>query len=284
MLLIIRKDAQEVSDEAARLVADRLKKKPDLVLGLATGSTPVGLYRELARLHSTGDLDFSKVTTFNLDEYIGLPRSHDQSYHFFMREALFQYINVDPRNSYIPDGMASDIDAFCDWYEAQIGRVGGIDLQVLGIGANGHIAFNEPGSSLGSRTRIKTLRERTIRDNARFFNSAEEVPRYAITMGIGTIMDARELLLIATGENKADAIGAAVEGPITAMVPASIIQMHRRAYVIIDEAAASKLSPDHVEELVGREYADAGLTSPPRVQAASVPISTASAAPVRRPH
>lgn len=256
MLLIIRRTPDEVSEEAARLVADRLKKKPDLTIGLATGSTPVGLYRELVRMHREGDLDFSKATTFNLDEYVGLPPSHDQSYHHFMRDALFDHINVDLRSVYIPDGMSTDIDAFCEWYEAQMERVGGIDLQVLGIGSNGHIAFNEPGSSLGSRTRIKTLRERTIRDNARFFDGAERVPRYAITMGIGTIMDARELLLLATGESKAAAIAAAVEGPITAMVPASIIQMHRRAYVIIDEAAAARLSPDHVEELVGREYAD----------------------------
>jgi glucosamine-6-phosphate deaminase len=176
-----------------------------------------------------------------------------------MRQSLFDHINVDPRNIYIPDGMTHDVEAFCDWYEAQMQRVGGIDLQVLGIGSNGHIAFNEPGSSLGSRTRIKTLTERTVRDNARFFTTMEEVPRYALTMGVGTIMDARELLLLATGEAKADAIKAAVEGPITAMLPASIIQMHRRAYVIIDEAAASKLSSDYVEELVGRSYAEPAM-------------------------
>jgi glucosamine-6-phosphate deaminase len=259
MLVLIRKDYQEVSEEAARLVADRLLKKPNLVLGLATGSTPLGLYKELIRQHAYEGLDFSKVTTFNLDEYLGLAPSHDQSYHYFMRESLFEHINVDPRNSYIPDGMTHDVDAFCDWYEAQMERVGGIDLQVLGIGSNGHIAFNEPGSSLGSRTRIKTLTDRTVRDNARFFSTLEEVPRYALTMGVGTIMDARELLLLATGEAKADAIKAAVEGPITAMVPASIIQMHRRAYVIIDEAAASKLSSHFVEELVGRSYAEPAM-------------------------
>ncbi|MBI4544582.1 MAG: glucosamine-6-phosphate deaminase [Gemmatimonadetes bacterium] len=256
MLVIIRKDYDAVSQEAARLVSDRLLKKPDLVLGLATGGTPRGLYQELARLHREKGLDFSKVTTFNLDEYIGLPPSHEQSYHTFMHQALFQHVNLDPRNIYIPDGMTQDVGTFCDWYEAQIERVGGMDLQVLGIGGNGHLAFNEPGSSLGSRTRIKTLTERTIRDNARFFGSLEAVPRYAITMGIGTIMDARELVLLATGEGKAEAIRDSVEGPITAMVPASIIQMHRRAYVIIDEAAASKLSREHVEELVGREYAE----------------------------
>ncbi len=259
MLVIIRKNYQEVSEEAARLVADRLLQKPDLVFGLATGSTPLGLYRQLIRMHMEEGLDFSKVTTFNLDEYIGLPPQHDQSYHHFMRESLFDHINVDPRNIYLPDGMTHDIDAFCDWYEAQMDRVGGIDLQILGIGTNGHIAFNEPGSSLGSRTRIKTLTERTVRDNTRFFARKEDVPRYAITMGIGTIMDAKELILLANGEGKAEAIRAAVEGPVTAMVPASIIQMHRRAYVIIDEAAASKLSREYVEELVGRAYAEPAM-------------------------
>lgn len=259
MLVIIRKDYQDVSEEAARLIADRLLQKPDFVLGLATGSTPLGLYKELIRLHVQEGLDFSKVTTFNLDEYVGLLPSHEQSYHRFMHEALFDHINVDPRNIYIPDGMTHDIDGFCDWYEAQISKAGGIDLQVLGIGSNGHIAFNEPGSSLGSRTRIKTLTERTVRDNARFFSSMEEVPRYALTMGVGTIMDARELVLLATGEGKAEAIRAALEGPITAFVPASIIQMHRRAYVIIDEAAASKLSREYLEELVGRSYAEPAL-------------------------
>lgn len=255
MLVIIRKDYHDASTEAARLIADRLLKKTNLVLGLATGSTPLGLYRELTRMHVEDGLDFSKVTTFNLDEYIGLPPSHSQSYHHFMRESLFDHINADARNIYIPDGMTHDVDAFCDWYEAQMRLAGGIDVQVLGIGSNGHIAFNEPGSSLGSRTRIKTLTERTVRDNARFFATKSEVPRYAITMGIGTIMDARELVLIASGEGKAEAIRAAVEGPITAMVPASIIQMHRRAYVVLDEAAASALSRDYVEELTGRAYA-----------------------------
>jgi glucosamine-6-phosphate deaminase len=259
MLVIIRKDYREVSEEAARLVADRLLKNPNLVLGLATGSTPLGLYNELISMHVAEGLDFSKVTTFNLDEYLGLPPSHQQSYHHFMRESLFDHINVDPRNIYIPDGMTHDVEAFCEWYEVQMKRVGGIDLQVLGIGSNGHIAFNEPGSSLGSRTRIKTLTDRTVGDNARFFSSMEEVPRYALTMGIGTIMDARELLLLANGEGKADAIKAAVEGPITAMVPASIIQMHRRAYVIVDEAAASRLSTHFVEELVGRSYAEPAM-------------------------
>lgn len=242
MLVIVKETYDLMSKEAARLVADRLRKKPNLVLGLATGSTPIGLYKELIRMHKDEGLDFSKVTTFNLDEYVGVPPSHDQSYHYFMRENLFKHINLDPRHIHVPLGMAKDIDAFCEWYERRIAECGGIDLQVLGIGANGHIAFNEPGSSLGSRTRIKTLTGTTRTDNARFFKSNEEVPQYAITMGVGTIMDAKELLLLASKTSKADAVKVSVEGPITAMCPASIIQMHRLAFVFLDKDAASQLT------------------------------------------
>lgn len=245
MLVIIKEDYEQVSQEAARLVAGRIRRKPNAVLGLATGGTPLGLYRELIRLCRTEGLDFSKVTTFNLDEYVGLPPEHEQSYHRFMWENLFRHINVDARFVHIPNGMVMDIEAHCDWYEEQIERFGGLDLQVLGIGANGHIAFNEPGSSLGSRTRVKTLTEKTRADNARFFGSLDEVPKYAITMGIGTIMEARELVLLATGESKAEAVRAAVEGPLMAAVPGSMIQMHRHAYVIVDRAAASLLSGEH---------------------------------------
>jgi glucosamine-6-phosphate deaminase len=257
MLVDIRQDSHEMSREAARLIADRIHAKPNIVIGLATGSTPLGVYQELIRMHVEEGLDFSKVTTFNLDEYVGLPATHPQSYRQFMEEALFRHVNIDRRYVHVPDGMARDIDAYCDWYEEAIARAGGIDLQLLGIGGNGHIAFNEPGSSLGSRTRIKTLTQRTLRDNARFFGPHEEVPRYAITMGIGTIMDARELVLLASGDSKADAVKAATEGPLTAMVPASIIQMHRRAYVIIDEQAAARLEGTYVTERTGRAYAEA---------------------------
>ncbi len=242
MLVIVKEDYDSMGREAARIVADRLHAKPNLVLGLATGSSPLGLYTELIRMHRQEGLDFSKVTTFNLDEYVGLPPEHDQSYHYFMREHLFNHINVDPRYVHIPLGTAKDINAFCQWYEQRITEAGGIDLQVLGIGANGHIAFNEPGSSLGSRTRIKTLTGTTRLDNGRFFKNADEVPKYAITMGVGTIMEAREIVLLASGSAKADAIKAAVEGPITATCPASIIQMHPKAYVVIDKDAAVKLS------------------------------------------
>jgi glucosamine-6-phosphate deaminase len=242
MLVIVKESYDAMSKEAARIIADRLRRKPNMVLGLATGSTPLGLYKELIRMHKDEGLDFSKVTTFNLDEYVGLPPSHDQSYHYFMHENLFKHINIDPRYIHVPMGMAKDIDAFCAWYEQRMVEAGGIDLQVLGIGGNGHIAFNEPGSSLYSRTRIKTLTGTTRMDNARFFKNMDEVPKYAITMGVGTIMDAKEIVLLANKTSKAEAIRASVEGPITAMCPASIIQMHRTAFVITDKEAASKLT------------------------------------------
>ena len=245
MLVVIKKDYEEMSREGAKQIAGLVRKKPDCVIGFATGSTPLGMYRELIRLHNAEGLDFSKVTTFNLDEYVGLPPAHDQSYHYFMWENLFKHINVNPSKVHIPMGMAEDIEAFCEWYERKIVEAGGIDLQILGIGANGHIAFNEPGSSLGSRTRIKTLSEKTRKDNARFFKNMAEVPKYAITMGVGTIMEARQLLLLANGAGKADAISATVEGPITAKCPATIVQLHRYATVLIDKAAAAKLESSY---------------------------------------
>ncbi len=245
MLLVIKENYKEMCIEGAREIANIVRRKPDCVLGFATGSTPLGLYKELIRMYNEEGLDFSKVVTFNLDEYVGLPPSHNQSYHYFMWENLFKHINVDPRYVHIPMGMAEDIDVFCEWYEKKINEFGGIDLQILGIGANGHIAFNEPGSSLGSRTRIKTLSDKTIQDNARFFENKEEVPKYAITMGVGTIMEAKELLLLASGEGKADAIHATAEGPIMAKYPATIVQLHQYATVLIDKAAASKLEGDY---------------------------------------
>lgn len=245
MLVEQLKDYDALSERAAELVMNQIRHKPDSVIGFATGSTPLGLYKILVANHQNRGLDFSKVTTFNLDEYVGLSPHHPQSYHYFMWNNLFFHINVNPSHVYIPHGMADDIDYFCDWYEQQIEQAGGIDLQILGIGANGHLAFNEPGSSLGSRTRIKGLTGKTVRDNARFFETSEEVPKHAITMGIGTIMEARKLILVASGEGKADAIKATLEGPITAMVPATIVQLHRQAHVLIDEAAASKLAYKH---------------------------------------
>lgn len=245
MLVEVFEDYESVSDRAAEIVMAQVRRKPDSVIGFATGSTPLGLYKRLIHNHRERGLDFSKVTTFNLDEYVGLPPEHSQSYHYFMWENLFKHLNLNPSNVYIPHGMADDIEYFCDWYEEQIEKAGGIDLQILGIGANGHLAFNEPGSSLGSRTRIKTLTEKTVRDNARFFEDSDEVPNQAITMGVGTIMDANTLMLVATGETKAAAIRAALEGPVTGMCPATVVQMHRFAHVVLDGEAASALEYRH---------------------------------------
>lgn len=245
MLVEVFEDYEAVSRRAAELVTNQIRHKPDSVLGFATGSTPLGLYNLLIENHRDLGLDFSKITTFNLDEYVGLRPEHPQSYHYFMWENLFKHINVNPSRVYIPHGMAGDVEYFCEWYEEQIEKAGGIDLQILGIGANGHLAFNEPGSSLGSRTRIKTLTKKTVRDNARFFEDHDEVPRLAITMGIGTILDAKTLVLVASGEGKADAIRLSLEGPVTGMCPATVVQMHRVAHVILDQAAASKLEFRH---------------------------------------
>lgn len=242
MLLVVRRDYQSMCQYAAEKIASLVREKPHCVLGLATGSTPLGVYQELVRLHKREKLDFSQVQTFNLDEYVGLPREHPQSYYYFMKKNLFDHINIHPLSIHIPNGMAKDIEAECLHYEEEILEAGGIDLQLLGIGSNGHIAFNEPFSSLGSRTRIKTLTEKTRRDNARFFKSIKEVPKYAITMGVGTIMDSRKIILMATGRQKANAIKITVEGPITAKVPATIVQIHPYATILIDKAAASKLT------------------------------------------
>ena len=241
MEVIVQKSYEQMSVAAAQEVARVLNAKPDAVLGMATGSTPLGVYRELVKMHQRGELDFSHVTTFNLDEYVGLPITHPQSYHHFMQENFFRHVNIPPQNIHIPSGTTTNYPAFCQWYEKRIVECGGIDLQILGIGSDGHIAFNEPGSSLSSRTRLKTLARPTIDDNARFFKSRDEVPIYAITMGVGTIMEAREIVLLASGANKASAVAAAVEGPVTAMITASALQMHPSTRAYLDEAAASKL-------------------------------------------
>src|SRR5216110_1763860 len=206
MEVIVQKNYATMSKVAAQIVAELLNTKPNAVLGMATGSTPLGLYQELVRLHQKEQLDFSRVTTFNLDEYVGLPGNHPQSYHYFMHEHFFRHVNIPPHNINIPSGTTSNYPAFCEWYEKRITDCGGIDLQILGIGSDGHIAFNEPGSSLSSRTRLKTLAKQTIDDNARFFDKPQEVPIYAITMGVGTILEARQILLQANGVNKADAV------------------------------------------------------------------------------
>ncbi|OHB71463.1 MAG: glucosamine-6-phosphate deaminase [Planctomycetes bacterium RBG_13_63_9] len=241
MEIIVYDSGEEMSRAAARVVAKTLNAKPNAVLGLATGSTPLGLYKELVRMHNEEGLNFSQVTTFNLDEYVGLTEKHPQSYHYFMHENLFKHINIPKQNIYIPSGTTDNYKAFCAWYEQRIVECGGIDLQILGIGADGHIAFNEPTSSLGSRTRIKTLAKQTIDDNARFFDSPEEVPVYAITMGVGTILEAKRIILLANGKQKADAVAAAIEGPVTSMITASALQLHGDVMFIVDREAASSL-------------------------------------------
>jgi glucosamine-6-phosphate deaminase len=237
MEIIIQPTPAAATRIAARLLAKQLKEKPDLVLGLATGSTPLLLYRELVALK----LDWRKVKTFNLDEYIGISPQHPQSYHSFMWENLFRHVNIAAKNVHIPDGMAKDIPASCELYEKRIREAGGIDLQILGIGTDGHIGFNEPSSSLASRTRIKTLTKQTVRDNAHYFGREDDVPRHVITMGIGTILEARENVMLAFGSKKAAVVAAAVEGPITAINPASALQMHAKTKVFLDAAAATKL-------------------------------------------
>jgi len=246
MEVVVKETYDEISALGVKIIAEVIARKPRCVMGLATGSTPLGIYKELARMNKAGEIDFAQVVTFNLDEYVGLPTDHPESYRRFMNENLFDHVNIRKENTYVPDGMADDIHAFCDWYEQKILEHGGIDIQLLGIGHNGHIGFNEPGSSLGSRTRVKTLTQTTLEANARFFDDdVSQVPKYAITMGIGTILDAEQVLLVANGEGKADAIATTVEGPITAQVPATVVQMHRKATLVLDVAAASKLTGEY---------------------------------------
>jgi glucosamine-6-phosphate deaminase len=242
MLILLTPDYDELSREAARIVAAAVSSNPSLRLGLATGSTTLGMYKELVRLHIEQRLDFSEVSTFNLDEYLGLPANHPQSFHTFMRENFFAHVNVAAENVHIPDGaILGNYDEHCRSYERAIREGGGIDLQVLGIGRNGHIGFNEPASSFASKTRLKVLTQETLEDNRRFFAPDEEMPQCAITMGIGTILEARKILILATGAGKAEAVAHAIEGPITASLTASCLQLHPDVVFIIDEAAAAQL-------------------------------------------
>jgi glucosamine-6-phosphate deaminase len=252
MEVVILSDPEKVCHLGARLIARQILKKPNSVLGLATGSTPIPMYAELVRMHREENLDFRRVTTFNLDEYIGLGPDHPCSYHYFMMEHLFRHVNVPVHQIHIPDGLTPDVPKFCDQYERAIRSAGGIDLQILGIGPEGHIGFNEISSSLSSRTRIKTLTEKTIKANKRFFSSMAEVPRHVITMGVGTIQEARTCVLFATGTNKAKAVADMIEGPITAMAPASVLQWHPHAIVVVDRAAAKKLKHKKYYEYVYR--------------------------------
>ncbi len=242
MEVIIRDDAGQAAQLVARLIAREIRVKPDLVLGLATGRTMEQVYSRLATLHRETGLSFARVRTFNLDEYIGLPVDHPSSYRRYMNEHLFSKVDIRLENTHLPNGMAADLNAECAAYERRMREWGGIDLQLLGIGSDGHIGFNEPLSALQSRTREKALTPSTLRQNAAMFGGdLAKVPRRAITMGVGTILESRRCVMLVTGESKSGIVAQAVEGPITAMVSASALQLHPHCTVIVDEAAADGL-------------------------------------------
>ncbi|MFR1950548.1 MAG: glucosamine-6-phosphate deaminase [Roseburia hominis] len=242
MNIIRAKDYQDMSRKAANIISAQIIMKPDCVLGLATGSTPVGTYRQLIEWYEKGDLDFSRVSTVNLDEYRGLTHIDPQSYYYFMQENLFDHVNIDKAATHVPDGTNPDAADACAKHEQIIKSLGGIDLQLLGLGNNGHIGFNEPGAAFEKETHLVDLAESTIRANARFFTSIDEVPKQAYTMGIRTIMQAKKILVVVSGESKADIVSRAFFGPVTPEVPASILQMHPDVTVVCDEAALS-MSP-----------------------------------------
>lgn len=241
MNIVVTRDKAVQGEAAASLFAAQILRKPDSVLGFATGSTPLATYASLSALCQRGAVDFGRVRTFNLDEYVGMRPDHEQSYHRFMVENLFSQVNIPKGNYRLPDGMAGDLSAECAAYEREIASAGGIDLQLLGIGFNGHIGFNEPDASFADGTHVVTLTQSTIEANKRFFASADEVPRQAISMGIGTIMRARGVVLIINGAEKADIAKRALTGPVTPEVPASILQFHPQVTVLLDEAAAAGL-------------------------------------------
>ena len=258
MEIIILPTPADVARTAADAIEERVRSGPS-VLGLATGSTPLGTYQELIERHRNG-LSFARAQAFLLDEYVGLPSAHPQSYHSVIRDEFTDNVDFGPDAVHGLDGMAADPGAETAQYEARIAAAGGVDIQILGIGTDGHIGFNEPMSSLASRTRIKTLTQQTRQDNARFFDSADEVPDHVLTQGLGTIREARHLLLLAMGESKAEAIAAAVEGPVAAICPASALQLHPHVTVLVDQAAASKLAHrDYYQDTFGRKPAWQGL-------------------------
>ncbi|MGN1193199.1 MAG: glucosamine-6-phosphate deaminase [Dorea sp.] len=234
-------DYKDMSRKAANIISAQVIMKPNCVLGLATGSTPIGTYQQLIEWYKKGDLDFSEVTTVNLDEYKGLPRTSDQSYYYFMHQNLFDQVNINPENTHLPNGMEMDSEKECNRYEALIHSLGGVDLQLLGLGHNGHIGFNEPNEAFEKETHCVDLQERTIEANKRFFASAEDVPRQAYTMGIKTIMQAKKILVVVSGEDKADIVARAFFGPVTPSVPASILQMHNDVTLVGDAAAFSRI-------------------------------------------
>jgi len=245
MIIHVVEDYKQLSAKAADIVANQVMLKNNAVLGLATGSTPEGMYQQLVQMHREGTVDFSRVVTFNLDEYLGLSPEHPQSYHYYMRHHLFDHINISLQNTHIPLGQANNMNKMCLEYDGKIAAAGGIDLLVLGIGANGHIGFNEPNTHLKVQTHIIDLTQDTIEANSRFFDMPEEVPRQAVTMGMGSIMKARRIMLLASGTNKAPAIEETLSGRITTAVPASFLQLHHDVIFILDrEAAAFLVEPD----------------------------------------
>ena len=247
MKIIVTENAEAMSKRAAKLFIKKIKRKDRIVLGLATGSTPIGLYQELIKAYQEGKVDFSNVETFNLDEYYGLAPTHPASYNYFMHNNLFNYINIPENNIHIPSGIPEDVEDYCEKYENMIKEAGGIDLQLLGIGENAHIGFNEPGTQLGATTQLINLADKTIEANSRFFEGKEEVPKKAISMGIKTIMRAKQIVLLATGERKAQAIYNTIKGPVESSVPASVLQLHPDVTIIVDKPAAKLLNAENVE-------------------------------------
>lgn len=238
MKLIIAKDYEDMSRLGAEEIAKVVKSKANAILGLATGGTPVGMYKNLINMNKEGQIDFSKVTTVNLDEYVGIGGDHPQSYRYFMNDNLFNHINIDKSKTFVPNGLAADIAEEGRNYDNMIDELGGTDIQLLGIGNNGHIAFNEPEEDLVAGTHLTGLTQSTIEANARFFDSIDQVPTTAITMGLGQIMKSKKILLVASGEGKAEAVAGVLSGKITTANPATMLQMHRDVVIIVDEAAA----------------------------------------------
>ena len=242
MKVIVTKTYEEMCQKAARIIAAQITLKPDSVLGLATGSTPLGIYADLVKKYQEDRLDFSEVCSVNLDEYLGLSGEDPQSYRWFMNHNLFDHINIPKQYTYVPNGLSADPEDECEDYELLIQQLGGVDLQLLGIGRNGHIGFNEPAEDFAEETHVTDLSESTIEANSRFFGENEEVPKQAITMGIGTIMQAKKILLVASGESKAQAIYDTLYGPVSPKCPASILRFHQDVTVIVDEAAFKKVT------------------------------------------
>ncbi len=262
MFVKVERDYDAMSERGAQIVAEVVRRKPNAVLGLATGSTPEGLYRCLIDIARKEKLDFSRVTTFNLDEYEGLPAGHPQSYHAFMWDRLFEGLGLREEQTNLLSGIANDLSAECVAFEQKIREAGGIDIQVLGIGGDAHIAFCEPGSSLAGRTSVVALHPQTIADNAKFFGGEEKVPRRALSMGVGTILEARSCLILAKGDGKAEPWAKMIEGPVSAMAPASALQLHPWTIAICDTAAASKLKNVEYYQHVDLERADQPVLPP----------------------